>query len=470
MSNYETECFYLLDKHSKKKKHLRLATFYVSKLLNTILNKNVELFFLLYKKQRFLEDISLQRRMLSGPLATLEHSWGDQMQHCLNKLRVFTNIVNNYEYHIQPFQKRSIKNNIIGLLRQMKMNNHINQRKMLKNPFALKQNLFLLISANLIKGKNEELMEEFFRTLKGNTRKLTEEEKKFKRFEFMMRALLRNRYAVFFREFLLQDRFGGNHPDNKSQFSDISKFTNNRGQHNRYRQSYNPQYEIPADNFRQLKGAMSFENKEGNRSSRQEFGFMHSEVVGQNNQSPFEGMPFSRISKSQWRQHPKLFLPSLLKHIFEKRQKPIFEYMKIMLMLEALDNKKKGNNALLLNSLKGKFGNDKGVSMKLVAILLNKLLQFKVLNIKLAVMRQLKNKETRIHKVLFGKVKPVKLQTHSILPGLNQQSMARMTSGNYNTMNHNSYLNIPYNIQPDQLSMCKQTHIANNLQSTPNQT
>lgn len=461
-NNSKTESFYILDRFSKKKKHFRLTTMYISKLLNTILNKKVEVFFLIYKKQQFLKNISLQKRILKGPLKTINNLWYNRIYKCFTKLRIFKNIVNNYEYHIQPFQNRSIKNNIIGLLREMKINNHINQKKMLKNPFALKNNLFLLVCSHLVKGKHEEFMEEFFMILKGNRRKLTDEEKKFKRFEFMLKAMVKNRYALFFREFLVNDRIGVSQIDNKSQFSDLSKLTNNRPPNFRYNQNNNHGYksnsEFWGDNYQPLKGVMSFENKNAKKGNHSNMNLSESHIINNSFYDPSNNhleTDFSKISQSHWKKHPKLFLPSLLKHIFEKRQKPIFEYMKILLMLKLIDNNKHGNNLSLLNTLRSKFGNDEGISMKLIAIFLNKILQYKIRNVQSGVMRQLKNKEIKIHKVLFGKLKSFKLQNYSSLAKPHQINKVKMGNDQYNSIIRNSIMNTANKVPLEQVSMCK---------------
>ena len=465
----KAETFYKLDKFSKNNKHFRLITMYMSKLLNNIFNKKVEMFFLVYKKQKFLEDVNLQKKILKGPFQTVNKMWHNKLFSCFNKLRIFKNIVNNYEYHIQPFQKRSLKNNIIGLLRQMKINNHLNQRKMLKDPCALKQNLFLLISSNLIKGKTEEFMDYFFRIIKGQNKKLTEEEKKFKRFEFALRAMIRNRYALFFRDIVIHDK--SVFDDNRSHLSKISKFTNNRHPGFRGNGNYNNQSNVekykgqnPNDNYDNesyiLKGTMSFENKNAQKNGSYENNYM-SEFDRDNEKNGFDilfdknnnNINNAEVLKAFYRKHPKYYLPFLLKNIFTKRRKPIFEYMKLMLMLQKFENNN-GNDLKLLSQMRSKFGESKGMSLKFFVIYINKLIKLKAMNIKLGVFQKLKNKKIKIHKVLFGKVKPVKVQTSPFL-GNPRMSIANFQNNYRNNFNTHSQMVLPYQIQPDNISACK---------------
>lgn len=219
------EGFFMMNKVLLRTRHFRLTTVYLNKLLNTIFSKKIEGFFLVYKKRKFLEDVNMQREVLVSPFATTRRLWKWRVWGALHKLRVFKNIVNNYEYHIQPFQKRSLKNNVIGLLREMRMNNHSNQRIMLRDPQMLKRNLLLHVTDKLIRGKTEKQMEDFFGIVKGQDRELLEAGQKLKRLEFLLRGMIRTRYALFFRDFVVYDKSIMDDQDNRSHFSHFTRHT-----------------------------------------------------------------------------------------------------------------------------------------------------------------------------------------------------------------------------------------------------
>lgn len=226
------EGFFILNKMLLHAKHFRLTTVYLNKLLNSIFCKKIEGFFLVYKKIKFLEDVNLQREVLMSPFATVERTWKWRVWGALQKLKVFKNIVSNYEYHIQPFQKRSLKNNVIGLLREMRVNNHSNQRIMLRDPEMLKRSLLAHIANKLIQGKTERQMEDFFGIVKGQDRELTEAGRKLKRLEFLLRGMIRTRYALFFRDFVIYyDK--SNIDENRSHFSHFTRNTA-KGKRSRY--------------------------------------------------------------------------------------------------------------------------------------------------------------------------------------------------------------------------------------------
>lgn len=496
-NSHKADAFYLIDNLRKRRKHKRLTAIFMFKLINSILNKNVEGFFMVYKKMKFFEDKELQRKVLKGPFRVMGRFWGNKVYQCLDKLRVFKNIVNNYEFHIQPFQKRSIKNNIIGLLRGMQLNNHKNQRIMMKNPYSLKNNLFCLISSNLIQGKNEGFIEEFFRLLKGKNRQLNDVEKKLKRFDFLMRGMIRNRYALFFRDFVIHDKSVID--ENKSYLSKISKFSNNKVPHKKIIQRHNTQSNLPRvsplfrhgsldGNSPEFAGALSFEK---NNKLTKNNGFTDSQKYSrygnedsnrvitsflQNDaNSPFGNNILKRsfdpnflsnsqrfnqysnlkdIPKSLWKKDPKFYLPLLLHSLITKRKKETFEYIKFLNLIKTFSKNKKNNDMTKsFINLKTKLQKEPNLPIKLLAILLEKIISHKIYVTKASIMKRLKNKEIKVFKVLFGKVTPVKPNNTSFIGD----------SGSYidenfkrkSMINSQSYINFPKGSHYEQNSNCK---------------
>lgn len=434
---------------------------YFGKLLNSILNKKVEGFFMVYKKIKFLEDVDLQRKVFYNPLRTVKKMWARRAYGALHQLRIFNNIVNNYEYHVQPFQKRSIKNNIIGLLREMRLNNHKNQRVMLRDPKLLKLNLFLHITNKLIEGKAEQQMEDFFSIVKGQDRELTEVGQKVKRLEFLLRGMIRTRYALFFRDFVIHDRSIIDDMDNRSHFSRFTRNTANR----RNRQgTYSDLGKTPprrrnmtgvfGENDPTLMNDLSFEYRDSNRVNNSYL--KRSLDPNQMNYSTIlEGSNMQDFKRSLLRQNPAKYLLYLLRKIFKKKQGQIFEYIKLLLMLKRLREPGLGGKMTKsIIDLRKRVNNEKKLSFKLLAIILDRIFTYRANEMKRQTLRLLKDKEVQIYKVLFGKVTPVKLQMNF---GENQ------TQYNFpakSMVNSNSYVNFQRPSHVEQLS----TNSKNNLQ------
>ena len=446
----------MLNKNMLRMKHMRLTTMYLGKLLNSILNKKVEGFFMVYKKMKFLEDVELQRKVFYGPLTTLKNQWARKVYGALHKLRIFNNIVNNYEYHIQPFQKRSIKNNIIGLLREMKLNNHRNQRVMLRDPKLLKNNLLLHITDKLINGKAEQQIESFFNLIKGQDKELTEAAQKFKRFEFLLRGMIRNRYALFFRDFVIHDRSVMD-DDNRSHFSRFTRATAGRRQRTHSEIGRTPprglnKTGVFGENDPLLNNALSFENKgfrrgmndpDSNRvinSFSQNDGKMNSYLkrsIDPNNldySAILDGSNINDLKRSILRRNPAKFLCHVLKTIFLKKQKQIFEYIKLLLMLKRLRQPMSGGQMTKsIINLRQKVNKEKKLSIKLLAIIVEKIMTYRIKEIKRDSLNTLKDKEVKIFKVLFGNVKSVK-------PIINE-NMTQYNPTQKSMINSNSYVN-----------------------------
>jgi hypothetical protein len=425
------EGFFMLNKNMLRMKHMRLTTMYLGKLINSILNKKVEGFFLVYKKMKFLEDVDLQRKVFYGPLSTMKRQWARKAYGALTQMRIFNNIVNNYEYHVQPFQKRSIKNNIIGLLREMKLNNHKNQRVLLRDPRLLKRNLLLHITDKLIKGKAEQQIEGFFNLLKGQDKELTEAAQKFKRFEFLLRGMIRTRYALFFRDFVIHDRSVID-DDNRSHFSRFTRATAGvRRQRTHSDIDKTPprgrnKTGVFGENDPLLNNALSFENKGFRRntndpdSNRVINSFSQNE--GKNsylkrsidpNQLDYsallDGSCINDLKRSILRRNPAKFLCHILKNIFRKKQKQIFEYIKLLLMLKRLQKPTMGGEMTKsVINLRKKVNKEKELSIKLLAIIVDRIMTYRIRETKRDTMNTLKDKEIKIFKVLFGNVKSVK--------------------------------------------------------------
>jgi hypothetical protein len=423
------EGFFMLNKNYLRSKHMRLTTMYMGKLLNSILTKQIEGFFMINKKMKFLEDVEMQRKVFSNPLETVSKMWARKAYGALNQLRIFNNIVNNYEYHIQPFQKRSLKNNIIGLLREMKLNNHRNQRIMLRDPKLLKRNLLLHITAKLIEGKAEQQMEEFFETVKGQDKELVEAGKKFKHLEFLLRGMMRTRYGWFFRDLVIHDRSVIDEMENRSN---ISRFTRNTVNGRRMRTHSDIDKTPPrngnkvgvfGDNDPLLKNALSFENKGFQRGSADHDSHR---VINSFYQDPRNGsylkrsldpnqMDYSTIldgnemKLSMLKRNPGKYLSYILRRIFQKKKKQIFEYIKLLLMLKRLKQPNMtGEMTKSIINLRAKVNKEKALSFKLLAIILDRIFTYRSNEMKRQTMNILKDKEIQIYKVLFGKVTAVK--------------------------------------------------------------
>ena len=471
----QAEGFFMLNKNMLRSKHTRLTTMYLGKLLNSIFNKKVEGFFLVYKKMKFLEDVDMQRKVFYGPLQTTKRLWAERKAKALSQLRVFNNIVNNYEYHIQPFQKRSIKNNIIGLLREMKLNNHKNQRVLLRDPRLLKNNLLLHISDKLLRGKAEQQMEDFFNIIKGQTKELTEMGQKMKRLEFLLRGMIRTRYALFFRDFVIHDRSVID-DDNRSHFSKFTRLTAN----GRRRQGTHSEIDgttprernktgVFGENDPLLNNALSFENKgfrrhtndpDDNRviNSFSQHGNKFNNSYLKRSLDPnqldystiLEGSGgLADLKKSMLRRNPAKFLAYILKKIFNKKTKQIFEYIKLLMMLKKLRQPTMGGEMTKsFIDLKNKVSREKKLSFKLLAIILDRIFTYRSNELKRETMTVLKDKEIQIYKVLFGKVTSVKPQ---IPMGFDQKS--QITHPRKSMMNSNSYVNFQRASHLDQMSM-----------------
>lgn len=406
---------------------------YLGNLLKGIFRRGVELFFLAEKKHRFLNDIHRQRDALGGPLATLGRCWGRQLSRATRKLRIFKNIVNNYEYHIQPFQKRSLKNNIIGLLREMNLNSHRNQKFMLRRPAFLKQGLLLLITRNIFNARAEEHAETLIGHLKGSTLEAFKVAACFRRLGLIFRNSERGKQATFFRLLTAWDRSQIEDFDNRSQ---ISRFTRNgpgRKGHatisdidgTPHRPNYMTQGDMSFDNNNQYgtgthrrlsnlptqvskhpashRVVNSFYNQDrppyprGSNDSR----YVEDPMMTSN-------LMLSEMKRSIWRRDPSLYLPMLLKEKFKKRTGQIFEYMKLLFMLRRLQRPFGGEMTKSVVLLRQKVGKEHKLSFKLLAIIIDRIMCYQIREKKRKVLKLLKNKEVKIYKVLFGKVTPVK--------------------------------------------------------------
>lgn len=485
LSTHVADGFYLLESLNKKRKHQRLKAMFLYKIINSIFNKNVEGFFMVYKKNKFFEDTDLHKQVLKGPLKTMGRFWGTKVYNHLNKLRIFKNIVNNYEYHIQPFQKRSIKNNIIGLLKEMQLNNHKNQQIMLKDPYSLKNNLLCLITSNLIKGKNEGFIEEFFRLIKANNRNLNDVGNKLKRFDFLMRGMVRNRYALFFRDFVIHDKSVMD--ENKSNLSKISKITRNQVPYKRMIQRHNTQSNLKPILFKarhgsldkhntEFRDALSFENNNMNNNFTDSKHFIKYEDEDSNKvitsfvqnepNSPLDEISLinsqllnqysniNSIPKSIWKNNPNLHLPFLLHSLISKHKKEVFDDIKISNLLKTFSKNKKNNDMTKsFINLKTKLKNESNLPMKLFATLLEKIISHKIYMTKKSVIKRLKKKEIKVFKVLFGKVTPIKQNNASVVG----DSLSNLAE-NFNKksiMNSQSFLNFPKKSHFDHFSNCK---------------
>ena len=415
--NHKVESLFKLNKWCMHQKYIRLQTMYLGNLLKGIFRRGVELFFLAEKKQRFLNDIDRQREALDGPLATLGRCWGRQLARATRKLRIFKNIVNNYEYHIQPFQKRSLKNNIIGLLREMDLNSHRNQKFMLRRPTFLKQGLLLLITRNIINARAEEHAETLIGHLKGSTLEAFKVAACFRRLGLIFRNSERGKQATFFRLLTAWDRSQIEDFDNRSQ---ISRFTRNGPNRANY----------------MTQGDMSFENNQHGTGTHRRLSNLPTQVskhpashrvvnsfynqdrppyargslVSRYGEDPMmtSNLMLSEMKRSLWRRDPSLYLPMLLKEKFKKRTGQIFEYMKLLFMLRRLQRPFGGEMTKSVVLLRKKVGNEHKLSFKLLAIIVDRIMCYQIREKKRKVLKLLKNKEVKIYKVLFGKVTPVK--------------------------------------------------------------
>lgn len=456
----KAEGFFILNKNLLRSKHTRLTTMYMVKLINSILNKQVEGFFMVNKKIRFLQDVDQQRKVFYGPLRTVSKMWARKAYASLNQLRIFNNIVNNYEYHIQPFQKRSLKNNVIGLLREIQLNNHRNQRVMLRDPKLLKRNLFLHITMKLIQGKAEQQIEDFFTIVKGQDQELIEAGKKFKHLEFLLRNLARKRYAWFFRDLVIHDRSVIDEMENRSNISRFTRATAN-GRRMRTHSDldktpprFNNKVGVFGENDPLLQNAMSFENKgfprRSNDSNQVVNSFYQTDGRGThsylkrsldpnqlNYSTILEGGLPNDMMMSMLKRNPGKYLSYVLRKIFQKKKRQFFEYIKLLLMLRRLKQPMMGGEMTKsIINLRKKVNNERVLSLKLLAIILDRIFTYRSNELKRQTINVLKDKEIQIYKVLFGKVTSVK--------PLNPVGGDAQTQYNFparSMVNSNSYVN-----------------------------
>ena len=483
-TNYKAETFFGFKKIAINFKQTKLKIMYMNKLLNTNFTKHTEFFFLIYKKLKFLDDIDLQRTVFMGPQKIMNRTWGGVLYNALNKLRVFNNIVNQYEYHIQPFQKRSIKNNIIGLLRDMRLNNHNNQRILLRDPKLLKIHLLSHITDKLIRGKSESQMELFFTKLKGQTQDYKGVSKKLKRLDFMMRGMVRTRFGWFFREFLLQNQSIMDGVDDKSRFSKNTRMTsNNKRYQDRYlrnltninEEGYNPSKThfnpTPTSAFGNVVG-FDFGEKRVNGSplpvqdSNRVINSFYQigndglrevktsyDVYASNTSDVLKS---SHILDSQTRRSilknsdKRNYLLKLLQTLERKRNAKVFEEIRITSMMKTFMNKRKmGDITKSYLNLKVNIGKEKMLPYRLMAMILDRTFKYKNQELVRNAMTTLKNKEIQIYKVLFGKVTAMKSQVYGDTAS---QIASQQLNGNRSMVNSASYVNFQRPSQGDHLS------------------
>lgn len=289
--------------------------------------------------------------------------------------------------------------------------------------------------------------------------------------------MIRTRYALFFRDFVIHDKSIIDE-DNRSHYSKFTRLTAN-GRQRRQTGTISEIGDLSprkrnktgvfGENDPRMNHALSFENKGFMRENHDidlnkmiNMQSQHGNKLNNNymkrsidpNQLDYsillEGSGgIMDLRKSILRRNPSKFLAHILKNIFNKKTKQIFEYIKLLMMIKKLRQPNLGGELTKsFIDLKNKVGREKKLSFKLLAIILDRIFTYRSNELKRETMSVLKDKEIEIYKVLFGKVTSVKPQT---LTGLDQNS--QIANPRKSMINSNSYVNFQRPSNIDQLSI-----------------
>ena len=162
------------------------------------------------------------------------------------------------------------------------------------------------------------------------------------------------------------------------------------------------------------------------------------------------------IPTNVWKKDPNLCLPMQLHTLFKNKKKKVFDYIKLVNLLKIFSKNKRNNNMTKsFVNLKQKLNTEKALPMKLLAILIEKIMYQKIFSTKLSTFKTLQNKEVKVFKVLFGKVKPMKAGANGSFIGETMSNLGSHYRRPSHIMGTQSYVNFPKNSQIDQISACK---------------
>lgn len=134
---------------------------------------------------------------------------------------------------------------------------------------------------------------------------------------------------------------------------------------------------------------------------------------------------------------PMRYLDYVIRSVFNKTRNQSFEYIKLLLMLQKLRKPTMGGQMTKsIVNLRSKINNEKKLSFKLLAIIVDRIFTYRSREMKRDTMKILKDKEIQIYKVLFGKVTPVK-QIHT----QQGEKSSQFNPTRKSMVNSNSYVN-----------------------------
>ena len=170
-------------------------------------------------------------------------------------------------------------------------------------------------------------------------------------------------------------------------------------------------------------------------------------------------MGLKEIKRSLLQKDPKNYLALVLRQIFNRKKKQILEYIKLLMMLKTLSRPEgKEDMTKSFINVRQKVVTERKLSMKLMAIILDRMFSYRARENLRDSMNILKDKKIKIYKVLFGKVTPIKT-INLMASRIDSMTRLNIPTVAKSMINSNSYVNFPRPSQGEHLSSNSTTYI-----------